>query len=187
MGIHLLDFSYNYCFAIFFMKKRFVKIFLPDYEFVKVTKISQDFFAGAELLIFDIDNTLFFSETTEIEKEIFDWFRQIIKKYNCLAVSNSSTIVKRNQKISELLGCEVFLSRHKKPSNALFQEIKKKYNFENNKVFLVGDRVFTDILFGNLNGIKTVLVKPLGKNEDIFIKIIRVIEALALFLARFSV
>ncbi|MDP2741533.1 MAG: DUF2608 domain-containing protein, partial [bacterium] len=59
------------------MNKGTFRNLLPDYKFAKVTKINQDFFVGATLLIFDVDNTLFFSETIIIEKEIIDWFKPI--------------------------------------------------------------------------------------------------------------
>jgi HAD superfamily phosphatase (TIGR01668 family) len=159
-----------------------IKNLLPDYRFSKVTEISQDFFIGAKLIIFDVDNTLFFSETIKIEKEIIDWFLLIHQKYNCVCLSNSYTRIERKEKISELLGCEVFLSRRKKPSRKLFEEIRKKFKLnDNDKIFVVGDRVLTDILFGNRIGAITVLVKPLSRKAEIFIiKIIRIFEDLLL-------
>ena len=173
------------------MTKKILKIFLPDFLFSNLTDIDADFFKEAQLIIFDIDNTLVFSEGPkgypETKKEIIDWFYKINSRYKCTCLSNSRTIFDRKERISKLLNCEIFLSRHKKPFKRLFKEIKKKYNFENDRVFVVGDRIFTDILFGNLNGAKTILVKPLGPKENIFIKIIRRIESLALFLARFDV
>lgn len=169
------------------MRKLFIKNLLPDYEFAKITKISQDFFAGAKLLIFDVDNTLFFSETTIIEKEIIDWFKPINQKYNCTCLSNSSTISERKEKISELLGCEIFLSRRKKPSKKLFEEIRKKFKLNNNdKVFVVGDRILTDVLFGNKSGAVTVLVKPLSRKEEPFIiKTIRTFENFVFLFLKF--
>jgi len=169
------------------MKKRFIKNLLPDYEFAKITKISQDFFTGAKLIIFDVDNTLFFSETTIIEKEIIDWFLSINQKYNCVLLSNSPTIAKRKEKISELLGREVFLSRRKKPSKILFEEIRKKFKLNNSdKVFVVGDRITTDVLFGNRNNAITVLVEPLSKKEELFIiKIIRTFENFVFLFLKF--
>lgn len=165
------------------MVKQVLKIFLPDFSFSNLTDIGFDFFKEVELIIFDIDNTLVFSETAETKKEIIDWFYKINSRHKCICLSNSRTIFKRKDKISELLKCDIFLSHHKKPFKRLFQELKEKYNFGNGKIFVVGDRIFTDILFGNLNGAKTILVKPLGKKENIFIRIIRKIESFILFLA----
>lgn len=145
------------------MVKQILKIFRPDFSFSNLTDISFDIFKEAQLIIFDIDNTLVFSETAETKKEIIDWFYKINNRYKCICFSNSRTIFDRKEKISKLLNCEIFLSRHRKPFKGLFKEIKKRYNFENDKVFVVGDRILIDILFGKLNGAKTILVKPLGK------------------------
>ena len=169
------------------MKKGAFRNFIPDYKFKKIIDIGSDFFSGAQLIIFDVDNTLVFSEGPEgypeTKKEVLDWFNRVNSRYKCICLSNNRTIFKREKQISELLNCDVFLSRHKKPFKKLFEEIKTKYNLEGGKVFVVGDRIFTDILFGNLNGAVTVLVKPLSKKENIFIKIIRILENSVLFLA----
>jgi len=164
------------------MKRGVLQNFIPDCRFNKLEDISADFFFGSQLVIFDIDNTLVFPETAETKKEITDWFSKINSEYRCICLSNSRTIFKREKQISELLSCFIFLSRHKKPFKKLFEEIKKKYNLRDGKVFIVGDRIFTDILFGNLNGATTVLVKPLSNRENILIKTLRKIENLILFL-----
>lgn len=166
------------------MKKGLVKNLLPDYRFKSITDINPDFFSGAGLVIFDVDNTLVFSETTETKKEIINWLNNIRSRYRCICLSNSRTILKREKRLSELFGCEVFLSRHKKPSKRLFLEIKNKYGIDEGKTFIVGDRIFSDILFGNRNGIITILVDPLGGRESIFIKIVRKIEEAALFIIK---
>ncbi|TSC94649.1 MAG: HAD superfamily hydrolase IIIA phosphatase [Parcubacteria group bacterium Licking1014_1] len=145
------------------MKKWFIENLLPDYRFSNLTDISADFFSNSDLIIFDADNTLVFPETAETKKEIIDWFYKINSRHKCILISNSRTIFERKDKISALLKCDVFLSHNKKPFRKLFQELKKKYNFEDSRVFVAGDKIFTDILFGNLNGAKTILVKPLGR------------------------
>lgn len=165
--------------------KNFFNKFFPNYKFFKLIDINADIFSDSQLIIFDVDNTLFFSETTETKKEIIDWFYKIKNKHKCVCFSNSSSISQRKGKIFDLLGCEVFLSRYKKPSKRLFDEIKKKYNLENGKIFVVGDRVFPDILFGNLNGAITILVSPLSSKEKIIIKIERGIENFALSVLKF--
>ncbi len=164
------------------MNKGILKNFLPNYQFNKLTDINSDFFLESQLIIFDVDNTLVFSETAETKKEVLDWFNGINSRYKCVCLSNSRTIFRRERQISKLLNCDVFLSRYKKPFKKLFEEIKTKYNLENGKIFVVGDRLFTDILFGNLNGAVTVLIKPLSNKENILIKFVRKIENLILFL-----
>ncbi|MBU2539662.1 YqeG family HAD IIIA-type phosphatase [Patescibacteria group bacterium] len=163
--------------------KKGIKIFLPDYKFKKITDISPNIFLGSDLIILDIDNTLVFSETCESKKDIIEWLDNIKKDYHCILASNSRTKWQRREKIENLFGCEIFLSKRKKPSQKLFAEIKKKYDLQNKKITMVGDRIFTDILFGNLGGAKTILIEPISRKEQILIRIIRVLEKLSLFLA----
>lgn len=163
------------------MKKSLIEFLSPDYRFKKITDIGPDFFFGAQLVIFDVDNTLVFSETAETKQEIVEWFYKINNNYKCVCVSNSWTIKKRQGKIEKLLGCDLFLSKRKKPSQKLFAEIADKHNLGIGKVFVVGDRIFTDILFGNLSGATTVLVNPLNNRENILIKITRIFENSILF------
>ena len=46
----------------------------------------------------------------------------------------------------------------------------------------VGDQIFTDVLGGNLAGIRTILVKPIHPKEEIQIVLKRIPEKLILFL-----
>lgn len=138
-----------------------MKFFLPSFKYKKIIDISGDIFLGSELLIFDLDNTLVYPETIKTKKEIIDWFFKINAKYNCVIISNSGSFPKRAKKVSEIFNCSVFVSRHKKPFPALFYELEKKYKFKKDKVFVIGDRVLTDVLFGNINGTASVLTSPL--------------------------
>lgn len=149
---------------------------IPDYKFDDVTKIDDIVFSGVDLIIFDIDNTLVYSETTEIRDDIVKWFKRINKKYKCICFSNSHTIKKRQKEIIEKLGCELYISRNKKPSRHLFREIIEKYNVKPEKVIVVGDFRFTDVLFGKRSGAKAVLVKPFGSDKSKRVKILRKLE-----------
>ena len=179
-----MDFSNNYYLEFNIITNLFSKI-IPKYRFNKLTDIDVNIFLNKDLIIFDVDNTLVFSGSVETKKEIIDWFKKINKSHRCICLSNSRTIKKRSDKISQLLGCEIFLSKFKKPSKKLFKSIKEIYNIKTNEVVIVGDRIFSDILFGNLNGVSTVLVNPINNKENILIKIIRKIEKFTLFLVDF--
>ncbi len=158
------------------------KNLIPNYRFKKITDIALDFFTGAQLIILDLDNTLVFPGTTETKKEIIDWLSLIKKKYHCIIFSNSFTFFKRAEKLSEIFNCELFLSNDKKPFRKLFYQMQKKYHFDSEKVFVVGDIIFTDVLFGNTNNTKTVLTDPLTRSENIFMKAMRVLEYFIFFI-----
>jgi len=156
------------------------KIFFPDYRFKKITDIKSDVLPKDSLLIFDIDNTLFFPETTQTKKEIVDWFSEIKNRYQCICLSNSDTIRKRKDEIEKTLNCRLFISNRKKPSRKLFSEIKKEFPSVKNFV-VIGDRVFPDVLFGKLNDAETVLVGILSKKEKPIIRVVRIIEKIFIY------
>ena len=153
-----------------------MKTIFPDYEFQNVTKIPESLLSDKDLIIFDIDNTLVYPETIEVRTDIQEWFKRINKKYKCVCFSNSLTIKKRQKDIESKLGCELFISKNKKPSKRLFEKIVKNYNANPKKIVVIGDFMLTDVLFGNRNGATTILVKPFSSLESRKIKFFRVFE-----------
>ncbi len=159
----------------------------PEYIFKDVTHINPKIMKGKKLFIFDIDNTLFYSETTVIREDILHWFKATHKKYPCICFSNSFSIQKRKPVLEKTLGCKVFISTHKKPSKELFQEIVQEYKVQAKDVLVIGDFHFTDVLFANRNHASSVLVRPLGGEKKLSLWFARVIENMLLFiLALFS-
>lgn len=53
-----------------------------------------------------------------------------------------------------------------------FSQYQSKQSIQPDKICIIGDRLLTDIVFGNLYGMKTVLVKPLNHFKDHPISII---------------
>lgn len=153
-----------------------MKTIFPNYEFENVTKIDENLLKNKDLIILDIDNTLVYPETTKIRDDIKKWFLKINKKYKCVCFSNSLTIKKRKNEIKSQLNCDFYISRNKKPSRKLFQNIIIRYNAKPEKTLVIGDFRFTDILFGNLNNATTILVKPFSKEESKKIRFLRKVE-----------
>ncbi len=150
------------------LKKRFFNNLIPDYRFKNITDIPLDFFEGSELIIFDLDSTLVVSGTVSTTQEIIARVHEINKKYRCIIFSNSFSFAHRGPKIIDIFHVDLFKSWHKKPFKVLFLQMKDKYHIvENDKVYVVGDMRTTDILFGNLNNAKTVLVAPLKARKNI--------------------
>tara|TARA_Y100000310_G_scaffold344708_2_gene458943 strand:+ start:754 stop:1242 length:489 start_codon:yes stop_codon:yes gene_type:complete len=151
----------------------------PDFIFENVTKIDPKIFEDKKLIIFDIDNTLFYPESTRIKKETIRWFRELKKEHKCICFSNSNTIEERANGIKEMLSCDLHLSQHKKPSKKLFKEIKRIYKVRKAKdIVVIGDAHLTDILFANRNGATSVLVKPFAPEPLLSVRIGRRIENL---------
>ncbi|MSR85956.1 HAD-IIIA family hydrolase [Candidatus Woesearchaeota archaeon] len=154
----------------------------PRYTFKDVTEIDPKVLEGKKLLIFDIDNTLFYSETIKIRKDILHWFKGVKKKHRVVCFSNSFSIRKRRPMIEYTLGCEVYLSTERKPSKKLFKEITKRYRVSAKDVAVIGDFHFTDVLFANRNKATSILVRPIGGDHKLILRIARVLENVVLFL-----
>lgn len=158
-----------------------IRFLLPDYRFKKITDISADFFSGAKLVILDVDNTLTFSSKTETKKEILEWLSKIKDRHECILISNRRSIIKMKSKIENMFGVRLFVSKRRKPSRKLFLQIQKEYGIKESDIFVIGDRLFTDVLFANLNGATSVLVDPISAKENFFIKLVRYPEKFLLF------
>lgn len=56
----------------------------------------------------------------------------------------------------------------KKPAGSA-EEIEKHFGCDSTRLVMVGDRAFTDVVFGNRNGFLTILTNPLNLAEEPFI------------------
>lgn len=157
----------------------------PNYTFKDVTEIDPKVLEGKRLLIFDIDNTLFYSETTKIRKDILHWFKGVKKKHRVVCFSNSFSIRKRRPMIEYILGCEVYLSTERKPSKELFKEITKRYRVSAKDVAVIGDFHFTDVLFANRSNATSILVRPIGGERKLILWFARIVENFVLFILEF--
>nr|CAD1817138.1 unnamed protein product [Ananas comosus var. bracteatus] len=73
-------------------------------------------------------------------------------------------------------GIHVIRHETKKPAGTA-AEIEKYFGCSASHLVMVGDRHFTDILYGNRNGFLTILTEPLCPSEDPFIvKMVRRLE-----------
>ena len=82
----------------------------------------------------------------------------------------------------EKLGITHVPSQIKKPFNGadILDHFKLKIE-DSNKVCIVGDRLFTDVLLGNLNGMHTIYTYPIDKRGDAWnVKPLRYIEVIIL-------
>ncbi|XAR49500.1 Phosphatidylglycerophosphatase [Bertholletia excelsa] len=66
------------------------------------------------------------------------------------------------------IGIKVIRHTVKKPAGTA-EEIEKHFGCESSRLVMVGDRPFTDIVYGNRNGFLTILTEPLSLAEEPFI------------------
>lgn len=125
-------------------------------------------------LILDIDNTLVATNIKDPGSKIINY----IKKLNdagikTIIVSNAGK--KRVEVFCTHLNID-YIYKAKKPLGNGFLKAIDKMGLPKEKVAIVGDQLFTDVLGGNLIGIHTILIKPIDLKEPIPILLKRILE-----------
>ncbi|KAI7738496.1 hypothetical protein M8C21_003585, partial [Ambrosia artemisiifolia] len=74
------------------------------------------------------------------------------------------------------IGIRVIRHKMKKPAGSA-EEVERHFGCDSSKLIMVGDRPFTDIVYGNRNGFLTILTAPLSlAGETFIVKQVRKIE-----------
>ncbi|MBE5962657.1 MAG: YqeG family HAD IIIA-type phosphatase [Lachnospiraceae bacterium] len=133
---------------------------------------------GYRGILFDIDNTLVEHGADASERAIalFKQLREIGFQV-CLISNNNEERVKRfNEKINA-----EYIYKASKPSTKNYIKAMDKMGTNVKNTVFVGDQMFTDIYGANRAGIRTYLVKPIDKKEEIQIVFKRKLEKIVLY------
>lgn len=117
--------------------------------------------SGVKGLILDLDSTIMVSKSGEITQDVRAWLDAAHKAFDGAIVVLSNN--KREEYMRQAQGVlNIRVIGHgKKPFAKGFLKALETLNLTEGEVAVVGDRALTDILGGNMNGLKTVLVWPL--------------------------
>uniref|UniRef100_A0A1J3J513 Phosphatidylglycerophosphatase GEP4, mitochondrial n=1 Tax=Noccaea caerulescens TaxID=107243 RepID=A0A1J3J513_NOCCA len=146
---------------------------VKDLRYIDWGELKRKGFKG---VVFDKDNTL----TAPYSLAIWPPLRASIEQ--CKAVfghdiavfSNSAGLTEYDHDDSKAkaleaeIGIRVLRHRVKKPAGTA-EEVEKHFGCTSSELIMVGDRPFTDIVYGNRNGFLTVLTEPLSRAEEPFI------------------
>lgn len=132
---------------------------------------------GYRGIIFDIDNTLVEHGADASDRAVA--LVERLKKLGfevCLISNNKEERVKRfNQNINIK-----YIFNARKPSIKNYVKAMEFMKTDKSNTIFVGDQIFTDVYGANRAGIKSYLVKPIGKKEEIQIVIKRLLERIVL-------
>ncbi|MEG2597222.1 MAG: YqeG family HAD IIIA-type phosphatase [Oscillospiraceae bacterium] len=151
-------------------------IFCPDAIFHSITEIPFSFFKEKDILavILDVDNTLASHNDPEPAPGVFDWLQAAKSAGLSVAIlSNNSS--KRIRPFAEKLQLD-YVARAWKPLTFGVTRACRKYQLSPNRVALIGDQIFTDIMGGNLKGVCTILVEPFQLEKGWFFQLKRRLE-----------
>ncbi|OIT32298.1 PREDICTED: uncharacterized protein LOC109207528 isoform X2 [Nicotiana attenuata] len=156
-------------------------VIVPDIRYIDWAELKKRGFQG---VVFDKDNTITVPYSLSLWSPLASSIDQCKSLFgnNIAVYSNSAGLDEydpdgRKARILErAIGIKVITHRVKKPAGTA-EEIEKQFGCESSRLIMVGDRPFTDIVYGNRNGFLTILTEPLSRAEEpLIVQQVRVLE-----------
>ena len=128
---------------------------------------------GYRAVIFDVDNTLVPHDepADERAKALFTHLKEL--GYSCMLLSNNKE--PRVKNFNEVVQVN-YIYKANKPMPGNYKKAMEIMGTTKENTLFVGDQIFTDVMGGNLAGIRTILVKPIHPKEEIQIVLKRFLE-----------
>ncbi|WP_245618362.1 YqeG family HAD IIIA-type phosphatase [Deinococcus misasensis] len=160
--------------------KRIFKPLKPTLMVRHVTELSPEFLNdwGIKGLILDLDNTLVPYKSNETASEIQEWVQAMHASDVKLYMVSNALHERVDYWVKKFLFPGVGLAA--KPLPKFFRRALRALDLPPEEVAMVGDQLFTDVLGGNLAGMRTVMVTPLSDNALPHTKVTRKLERLVL-------
>ena len=117
-----------------------------------------------EGLVLDVDETLVPFNEAQTTAEVRYWLESLKPSVALWLVSNNLN-TNRIRRIAQSLEVP-YLTGAGKPSRRKLRKATTAMNLPIQRVAMVGDRLFTDVLAGNRLGMFTILVEPVGRAKN---------------------
>ncbi len=149
---------------------------LPDLIINRIWEIDAQTLVqlGVDALIVDVDNTLSAHGAPLPEKEVIPWLARM-KGLGVPVVILSNNTKQRVQPFARDLGLP-FVHFAVKPMRHGFRRAANLLSYPREKIAVVGDQIFTDVVGGNAAGMKTVLVLPIEEDTNKWVRFKRRFE-----------
>ena len=140
-------------------------IFLPDIKLNRITDITVELLSEYNIsaLLLDVDNTMSTHHGTVLTDGLLEWIAKMQDGgIELLVLSNSKK--KRVEPFANKIGLP-FIALGCKPLPMGYLRGVKRLQKKRRNIAIVGDQIFTDIIGGNIVGVKTIML-TLIKPED---------------------
>jgi uncharacterized protein len=114
---------------------------------------------GIAALVLDVDRTLLPRRRATLPPSMRQWLEQARQQLPIHLLSNNPSR-QRIGAVAQDLGVP-FTTSAAKPRREALRRVLRDLDLPAERVALIGDRVFTDVIVGNRLGLFTVLVKPI--------------------------
>ncbi|MBW2981676.1 YqeG family HAD IIIA-type phosphatase [Candidatus Woesearchaeota archaeon] len=167
--------SFNLDAVLYFPWVRFIKksLAIPHFSVADISKIDPEKikYYGFKGLIFDKDNTITAPYINKIHPTVLEAFSQFQSLYGDRIVIMSNSAGTKDdkdyedaKKIESDLGIKVLRHDKKKPGG--IAEVNEYFGCSPTELVMFGDRIFTDVVFGNRYGILTIHTALLTEEGD---------------------
>ena len=134
---------------------------------------------GVRCVLMDRDNTCVPRDMTVAPPEVQDWIDRVHEAgIRTCVVSNNFHSLQVERSAAEL-GSEV-VHRAMKPAPFAVRVALRKMGVTADEAILIGDQVYTDVVAGNLAGVRTILVHPQSTSDLWYTHIFRIGERMVL-------
>lgn len=157
-----------------------IRLLIPDFEYESLQAIPLKDLQenGIKGLLLDLDNTVTPWNDNTLTKDTIDWFSKIKAAGISACFISNNRRPERVAAVADALGI-VYVYKANKPRKQAFLKGIANLGLKPEETAVVGDQIFTDVLGGNMLGLKTILVLPIHEREFAGTKVLRFMERIA--------
>lgn len=131
--------------------------------------------SGVRCVLFDRDNTVVPRDTGVAPGPVMDWICRVREAGLALCMVSNNFHSQQVEASAAELGCAV-VHHAMKPAPFAVRRALALVGVDASEAVLIGDQVFTDVMAGNLAGVRTILVEPQSASDLWYTHIFRVFE-----------
>lgn len=131
--------------------------------------------AGVHCVLIDRDNTVVPRDTKQAPESALAWLDALRAAGIKVCMVSNNFHSREVEESARELGCEV-VHHAMKPAPFAVRRALKLMGATADEAVLVGDQVFTDVMAGNLAGVRPILVDPQSTTDLWYTHIFRVFE-----------